>query len=81
VNGIVDDTQDAGIVRSVIALANTLNLTVTAEGIETHGQRLRLQELGCELGQGYLFGRPLPPLEAANALRSTNRRDGEPLAA
>src|SRR5262249_22994392 len=64
VNGIEKDPQDAAIVHSVIVLAKALNLTVTAEGIETPAQRYRLTELGCDLGQGYLFGRPQPAAEA-----------------
>jgi sensor c-di-GMP phosphodiesterase-like protein len=41
-----------------VALGRTLGLTIVAEGIETVGQLERLRALGCELGQGYLFGRP-----------------------
>jgi EAL domain-containing protein (putative c-di-GMP-specific phosphodiesterase class I) len=63
VNTIVDDVQDAAIVASVVALAKTLNLTVTAEGVESLSQQHRLIELGCDLGQGYLFGRPAPAAE------------------
>ena len=63
VNGIVEDLQDAAIVHSVVALATTLNLTVVAEGVETLSQQRRLIELGCDLGQGYLFGRPAPAAE------------------
>jgi diguanylate cyclase (GGDEF)-like protein/PAS domain S-box-containing protein len=56
--------QDTGgsdvIVRSTIALAHSLELSVVAEGIETTSQLRRLQAFGCESGQGYLFARPLP---------------------
>jgi len=46
------------VVRAVIALAATLGMEVVAEGIETSTQRGRLLELGCELGQGFLFAHP-----------------------
>ncbi len=44
----------------MIYLAHSFGLEVTAEGIEREEQRMRLRELGCESGQGYLFGRPVP---------------------
>jgi diguanylate cyclase (GGDEF)-like protein/PAS domain S-box-containing protein len=59
VDGIGSDAQDTAIVQSVVALAKTLNLDITAEGIETEAQRRHLQSLGCDSGQGYLFARPL----------------------
>mgnify|MGYP005849990071 CR=1 FL=1 len=52
------------IVETIVALSNRLNLEAIAEGIETRQQLERLQRLGCELGQGYFFSRPLPPQEA-----------------
>ncbi|PSB16283.1 PAS domain S-box protein [filamentous cyanobacterium CCP2] len=52
------------IVETIVALSNQLNLEAIAEGIETRQQLERLQRLGCELGQGYFFSRPLPPQEA-----------------
>ena len=46
--------------KGMIAIANELNLTVIAEGIETEAQRQMLIQAGCEYGQGYLFAKPLP---------------------
>ena len=48
------------LIRAVLALAGSLELRVVAEGIETEGQKQRLMQLGCHLGQGYLLGRPGP---------------------
>jgi EAL domain-containing protein (putative c-di-GMP-specific phosphodiesterase class I) len=58
VDGLGNDAQDTAIVRSVVALAKTLDLSVTAEGVETLSQAAELRLLGCDFGQGYLFGRP-----------------------
>ncbi len=48
-----------GVVRAIVEIARALGLATVAEGIETPAQLRRLQELGCGLGQGYLFSRPL----------------------
>ena len=63
---IGDSPADEAIVRSIVALAEALNLTLTAEGVETAGQRAVLQRLGCRDAQGFLFARPMdvPQLEA-----------------
>jgi EAL domain-containing protein (putative c-di-GMP-specific phosphodiesterase class I) len=50
--------QSAKIVESSIKLAHSLNLDVVAEGVETEIERQTLVELGCEYGQGWLFGKP-----------------------
>lgn len=60
VDGLGQESQDTAIVHSILALAATLNLSVTAEGIETAAQQKQLIELGCDRGQGYLFSRPVP---------------------
>ena len=48
------------IVQAVLSLAHGLGITVVAEGIETPAQAARLRELGCDVGQGYLWSRPVP---------------------
>ncbi len=51
---------DAFIVEAVIGMARALQLNVVAEGIETKEQLERLRELGCDIGQGYYFSKPMP---------------------
>ncbi|MBE9108108.1 EAL domain-containing protein [Nodosilinea sp. LEGE 07298] len=53
-------TSKYKVVDTIITLGKQLGLTVTAEGIETQPQLERLQQLDCEMGQGYLFSKPLP---------------------
>ena len=60
VSGIEHDADDAEIVRAIVAMSLAMRLEVVAEGIETVGQCDILRQLGVELGQGWLFGRPLP---------------------
>jgi len=63
VSGMEGDQEALEIVRAIVKLADTLGLEAVAEGMETDGQRRRLRELGCHVGQGFLFGRPAPPAE------------------
>ncbi|TWT80149.1 Phytochrome-like protein cph2 [Planctomycetes bacterium CA13] len=56
---MLTSTENIAIVRTILTLADSLNLDVIAEGIETEEQRGQLLEMGCELGQGYLFSKPL----------------------
>jgi len=60
VSRITGGADDREIVRAIITLARSLRLATVAEGIETPAQRDILRELGCDMGQGYLFARPVP---------------------
>ena len=63
VAGVDADPQAASIVSAFIELARGLGMTTLAEGIETRGELDLVVARGCELGQGYLFSRPVPPEE------------------
>jgi len=57
---ITTRTDQAGVVRAIISMGHSLQLQLVAEGIETEEQARFLREQGCELAQGWLFGRPMP---------------------
>jgi diguanylate cyclase (GGDEF)-like protein/PAS domain S-box-containing protein len=61
VNDCPDDHNDAHLVEAIVNMAHSLNLRVTAEGVETEEQLEFLRDLGCDYLQGFLVGRPLPP--------------------
>jgi diguanylate cyclase (GGDEF)-like protein/PAS domain S-box-containing protein len=60
VRDIATDESDKAIVKTIIAIARSLNLDVIAEGVETEIQRRYLMSNGCIHFQGYLFGKPMP---------------------
>ncbi|BAP89065.1 diguanylate cyclase/phosphodiesterase with PAS/PAC sensor [Burkholderiales bacterium GJ-E10] len=60
VRGLGENARSEAIVRTIIQMAHNLNLRVLAEGVETEEQRRMLADRGCNLYQGYLFGKPLP---------------------
>jgi diguanylate cyclase (GGDEF)-like protein/PAS domain S-box-containing protein len=64
IDDLVSSEQQRAVVDAIVRLAQTLNLTVVAEGIEEPAQRDLLAEMGCPLGQGYLFSRPVPTINA-----------------
>jgi diguanylate cyclase (GGDEF)-like protein/PAS domain S-box-containing protein len=66
IQGIGSGKNSTAIVRTILDLAHSLDMEVVAEGIETVEQANRLQSLGCHLGQGYYFARPMSP-EAISA--------------
>ena len=70
-DGLSVDHGDGVIVKAVIDMASALNMAVVAEGIETQYQLDVLKDLGCEYGQGYLFGRPLNAVDTEQLLKTT----------
>lgn len=72
VRDLLVDQNDEAIVRTIIALGNSLDLQVVAEGVETHQQAERLRELGCHFFQGYYFGRPQLASEWQEQVQSAN---------
>ena len=70
VKNIPEDPDDAAIAEMIITLAAQLRLEVVAEGIETKAQLDFLQARGCQMGQGYLFSRPISGKEMTTLLIS-----------
>ncbi|MEZ5346649.1 MAG: bifunctional diguanylate cyclase/phosphodiesterase [Pyrinomonadaceae bacterium] len=71
VGSMEEGSENGEIVRTIIALAKALNLSVIAEGIESVHQLHQLRVLNCEYGQGFLFSRPVPEGEAEGLIRET----------
>jgi diguanylate cyclase (GGDEF)-like protein len=69
VDEVARDQRRGRLVEAILSLARSLEVETVAEGIEDQAQRQRLQELGCKLGQGYLFSHPVPASEVPNILR------------
>jgi EAL domain-containing protein (putative c-di-GMP-specific phosphodiesterase class I) len=74
VRDLVTDSSDLAIVSAIIAIARHLHIEVIAEGIEAYQQVEILRRLGCSVGQGFLFARPMPAEEITKLLRD----DAEP---
>ncbi len=70
------DPHSTAIVRGIISLGHSLHLKTLAEGIETPGQLDLLKASGCDEGQGYLFGKPMP----AKSFQALLKRETFPLA-
>jgi len=63
VHAMARDPESTKFIRAIVSLATSLDLSVTAEGIEDADAAALLQAMGCSQGQGYLFGRPMPKKE------------------
>jgi len=70
ISRINERAEDREIVRAIVTLAKSLHLKTIAEGIETEAQRQVLQDLGCDLGQGFLCSQAVPLEEASHAVNA-----------
>ena len=70
------DSKDLALVRGIIAMTHGLDQRVIAEGVETAGQRELLRSLGCDLGQGFLYSRPMPAHELGAVLAESAAKPG-----
>ncbi|MFN8582968.1 MAG: EAL domain-containing protein [Gemmatimonadaceae bacterium] len=73
--GISHDANSAALTKTIIALGNMLTLRTVAEGVETSQQHHRLKELGCGLGQGYLFSHPVDGDTLKRMLETSGTRE------
>jgi diguanylate cyclase (GGDEF)-like protein len=79
VDGIDTESEEGALAEAIIRMSEALGLTTLAEGIEGPGQRDSLKKLGCQLGQGYFFARPLDQDAMDSFLRfGSTRPDGRP---
>lgn len=76
IRSMEDGRQNGEIVRAVLALANSMNLEVVAEGIESIHQYHQLRILSCHYGQGFLFSRPVSKDDAESLLGDSGRWRG-----
>jgi EAL domain-containing protein (putative c-di-GMP-specific phosphodiesterase class I) len=70
VDGVARGGSDAALARTILAIGEALKLDTVAEGIEQADQHATLQEMGCALGQGFHFARPLPAEAVERLLES-----------
>ncbi|WP_148709757.1 EAL domain-containing protein, partial [Pseudomonas syringae group genomosp. 3] len=70
---LIDDDDDATIVRAIIQLGKSLGMQVIAEGVETVEQEAYVVAEGCHEGQGYLYSKPLPGRELLTYLKQVRQ--------
>ena len=74
VDGVARGGSNAALARTIVALGDALGLRAIAEGVEQEVQQAALAALGCRLGQGYLFARPLPPADFVKRFAANGER-------
>lgn len=72
IDQMLNSHEDSEIVRSIVQIAKKLDLKVTIEGIESEVQEQFIINEGCDVGQGYLYGKPMPSQEFEHSLINQN---------
>lgn len=70
VRDMSNSEEDSSIIKAIIAMARGLNLNIISEGVETRAQLEQLRSWRCKNMQGFLFGKPMPYIDAVNILKS-----------
>jgi EAL domain-containing protein (putative c-di-GMP-specific phosphodiesterase class I) len=70
---LTNGESDTELVRSILQIGQSLHMVTIAEGIETQEQSALVTDLGCELGQGFLYARPLPVADVDSWLQASTR--------
>ncbi|NGY04778.1 EAL domain-containing protein [Solimonas terrae] len=78
IRDLAEDSRDAAVVSSIIAIARSLQMTVVAEGVETPGQLAYLRERGCDEVQGFLVSEAVPYAAFAATMDEVQRRGSSP---
>ena len=76
IRNMTRDPAMRAIVKTIIALGKSLDVTITAEGVETEEQAAMLREFGCPQVQGFLYGYPAPPRPSIEAGRQRDADHG-----
>jgi EAL domain-containing protein (putative c-di-GMP-specific phosphodiesterase class I) len=77
VDGCAGDAKNGGICRAVIALAHHFGVAAVAEGLENLADAYVVRNMGCDIGQGYVFARPMPKSSLLSLLGDRSRRSTE----
>ncbi len=79
VKSLGEDRRDLDMVWALVEMAHSLGLVVVAEGVETEAQRALLENMGCNIGQGWLFAKAMPRADLVTTLREAGQKNLLPL--
>jgi len=73
-----EDQFNAGLCETIVELGRRFGLRTVAEGVETRYESHKLQAIGCQIGQGYLFAKPMPKADLISRLRARMKGASKP---